>query len=105
FVHEDSCGLQGVEEKVRMELDAKHLELGRGDASFEMGFVELACTDLTLRVEVGGEQIEDDADVEVEEEVLEEGFDDEVVERPWVKIFDVKSRNVEKSVEPAAGAL
>ena len=88
-----------------MELDAKHLELGGGDARFEVGFVELAEADLTLRVEVSGEQVESEADGEVEEEVLEEGFDDEVVERSWMKIFDVKSRKVEKSVEPAASAL
>src|SRR6201996_8307073 len=58
LVQEYGGGLQGVEEEVRMELDAKHLELGGGDAGFEMGFVELAGTNLTLRVEVGGEQVE-----------------------------------------------
>jgi hypothetical protein len=106
FVNEDGGGLQGVKEEVRMELDAKHLELGGGDSGFEMGFVELAVTDLTLRVEVGGEQVENNADVEVEEEVLEEeGFNDELVERPRLKIFDVNSGNVETDVKPTARAL
>ena len=88
FVHKDGGGLQGVEEEMRMELDAKHLELGGGDASFEVGFVKLAIADLALSIQIGSEQVEDDADVEVEEEVLEkEGFNDEFVERPRLKIF------------------
>ena len=67
--------------------------------------MELAIADLALSVQIGSEQVEDDADVEVEGGVLEKGFDDEVVERPWMKIFEVKSRNIENNVEPAASAL
>ena len=60
---------------------------------------------VSASVEVSGKQVENDADVEIEEEVLEEGFDDEVVEWSRLKIFDVKSYNVEEDVEPAASAL
>ena len=88
-----------------MELDAKHLELGGGDTCFEVRLMELAIPDLALSMQVGAQQVKDDADAEVEGSVLEEGFDDEVVERPRMKIFDAKSRDVEKNVEPAASAL